>query len=507
MNKKLICFSLIVLLLLVMGCAYPSLNMVSGAFSGINGRIAFYSNRDGSWQIYSINPDGTDPIQLTFEKKDGEPSWSPDGKKIVFTGWDDYDPEIYVMNDDGTDRVQLTFNEEFDGEPSWSPDGSKIVFISVNPNRDREIFIMNPDGSDQKQITFDMRDAEDPSWSPDGEKIVFNSNRDADQELYIMNPDGSNIKKLTNNGADDWNPSWSPDGKKIVFTSDRRGFNEIFVMNIDGGELTQLTFKKEDVCPAWSPDGSKIVFVRFNTEYYPMVGWQLYVMNADGSEQIQLTNTLAPIFSPSGVDWRPNWQPNNNISYSIFFNTLPANDGSIIFDKFNYNNENVIYESPGLYTIEARPGSGYVFNGWEVNGGLTISEPKSEKTTCVVWGDGELWMLQSKAGKINPLNLWPWIRIDLLVYPDGSGTISSNPEPKYGIITNPWASFYYRNSVVEFTANSMNQSEWEFEGWELSDGIKLSSNPITIPVQEKGYIKAIFRRVEARVEEIPYYSD
>ncbi len=318
---------------------------VLATFPGFNGRIAFHSNRDGSWQIYSMNPDGTDVTQLAFGKKDGEPSWSPDGSKIVFTGWDDYDPEIFVMSADGSGRTQLTFNTEFDGKPAWSPDGSKIVFISVDPDLDREIFIMNPDGTNVIQLTFDMRDAEDPTWSPDGSRIAFNSNKDADQEIYIMNADGSNIRKLTSNQMDDWNPTWSPDGKKIAFTSNRNGYNEIFVMDYDGMGLVQLTHEKEDVCPAWSPDGSKIAFIRFNTSRYPLVGWQVYLMNTDGTEQGKLTNTMSPIFQPRGIDWRPNWQPIRNSSYVYPFNLSTSIEKGTISDNEGYNYGKIAIES------------------------------------------------------------------------------------------------------------------------------------------------------------------
>ena len=121
--KKFLFVFLIVILFFSTSLSMPEQTLAD--FPGENGRIAFYSNRDGAWQIYSMKDDGSDVIKLTFGIKDGEPCWSHDGKKIVFTGWDDIDPEIYVMNADGTERIQLTFNTEFDGEPCWSPDGKK----------------------------------------------------------------------------------------------------------------------------------------------------------------------------------------------------------------------------------------------------------------------------------------------------------------------------------------------------------------------------------------------
>lgn len=489
--KKLLIAYLIAILFFSTLSLMPG--QTSGAFPGENGKIVFYSNRDGSWQIYSMKADGSDVNRLTFGIKDGEPCWSHDGKKIVFTGWDDLDPEIYVMNADGTERLQLTFNTEFDGEPCWSPDGKKIVFISVNPNRDREVFLMNSDGTGVTQLTFGMRDAEDLAWSPDGEKIVFNSNKDGDQEIYIMDVDGSNIKKLTDNRDDDWNPTWSPDGKRIAFTSDRRGYNEIFTFNPEGSELTQLTFREEDVCPSWSPDGKKIAFIRFDPSKYPLVGWQVFIMNADGKNQFKITDTVACIFQPRGIDWRPNWQPIIEGWHVITLESV-SGEGKIIFDGNKH--AKFLYKPSGIYDIELELTSGYRFVRWETFGNITVIDPNSETTKCIVRGDGSLRMVQTKTQKKFPFGLIPWKKVDLIVYPEGVGTISSMPEPTFGIPPNFWASHYKQGEEVRFWAKPSNESDWEFVGWEGPEGIVYMSNPFITTIEDQRYIKAIFKRSE-----------
>ena len=115
-------------------------------------------------------------------------------------------------------------------------------------------------------------------------KIVFDSDRDGgDSDVWTMSPDGSNPVNLTaNSAADDWRASWRADGRKIVFMSDREtpsnptppGFPgpdfEIFVMNADGSNPTQITFNdRDDEDPAWSPDGREIVF---RTDFDPCAG-------------------------------------------------------------------------------------------------------------------------------------------------------------------------------------------------------------------------------------------
>ncbi|MEM4367585.1 MAG: DUF5050 domain-containing protein, partial [Candidatus Anstonellales archaeon] len=230
--------------------------------------------------------------QLTFNSKtDKNPSFSFDGRYIVFDSNRDGQSEIYIMNADGSNQRRLTYNSAIDWDPVLSPDNSKIVFTSSRiSGHDSNIFIMNVDGSNQKPLTNDNYDNADPFFTPDG-RIIFHSNRDGNYEIYIMNPDGSNIQRLTNHPAKDILPSVSRDGTKVLFTSDRDGDNEIYVMNIDGGNVRQLTFNNiDDRNPVFSPDDNYIVFVRNLNE--------LWIMNADGSNQRKLTSGAFPTTAP-----------------------------------------------------------------------------------------------------------------------------------------------------------------------------------------------------------------
>ena len=285
---------LITLIILVLfALALP----VSGA-AAEDGRIVFHSERDGNFEIYVMNANGTGQTRLTHDPSfDLGAAWSPDGSRIAFISLRDGNPEIYVMNADGSNPTRLTNNPAEDSDPAWSPDGTKIAFAALRDGNP-EIYVMNTDGTGQARLTnnpaFDLR----PAWSPDGSKITFHTGRDGNAEIYVMNADGTGQTNLTNNLAPDLFPDWSPDGSKIAFTSERDegGNEEIYVMDKDGSNPTRLTNNPlvsaggegHDNTPDWSPDGSKIAF---NSDRDG--NFEIYVMNADGTGQTRLTTNPA----------------------------------------------------------------------------------------------------------------------------------------------------------------------------------------------------------------------
>ena len=129
--------------------------------------------------------------------------------------------------------------------PSWSPDGRQLVFQSDRHGR-TELYIVDADGTGERRLTWNGADDTHPAWSPDGQWIVFDSNRDGTWNLYLIRPNGSGERRLTHPGATKCSmfarhPFWSPDGTRITFDSDRSGDEEIYVMNADGTGTRNLT--------------------------------------------------------------------------------------------------------------------------------------------------------------------------------------------------------------------------------------------------------------------------
>jgi hypothetical protein len=260
-------------------------------------RIAFDSTRDGNYEIYVMNADGTNQTRLTNNSAiDARASISADGNRIAFGSNRDGNYEIYVMNADGSGQIRLTNNLADDFIPNFSPDGSKIAFESVRDGN-FEVYVMNADGTNQTRLTNNLTRDGNPAFSPDGSKIAFESSREGNSEIYVMSADGSGQTRLTNNPAEDGDPFFSPDSSRIAFETNRDGdFWEIYVMNVDGSGLTRLTNNTaHDTDPFFSPDGSKIAFETNRDGGF----YEIYVMNADGTGQTNLSNSPEHDFSPS----------------------------------------------------------------------------------------------------------------------------------------------------------------------------------------------------------------
>jgi Tol biopolymer transport system component len=280
----------------------------------VNGRIAFSSTRDGNAEIYTMNPDGSNVVRLTFNTYvEDEPAWSPDGTRIAYRcfGNPSGNPGICVMNSDGSGQRRLTDGTQADEEPAWSPDGNSIAFARAVGLF--QIFRMNADGSIPTQLTNLPTNNNNPSWSPDGFYIAFSSNFNFDFEVAKVAAAGGQVTNLTNSPGSDFNPAWSSDGR-IAFTSFRDGNDEIYVMNGDGANQTRVTnaTSNEDH-PAWSPDSTRIAFDTNRNS-----ADDVYTINVNGSGETRLTANFV-------VDQHPDWQP-----------IREANGGDVLISEFRF---------------------------------------------------------------------------------------------------------------------------------------------------------------------------
>ena len=290
--------------------------------------------------------------QVTFGGENAEAYFSRDGKWLTFQSTREGNAcdQQYVMRSDGTGLKRVS-NGRGKTTCGWFlPDGQRLFFASSHahdstcpprpdPSKgyvwglDRfDIYTVNRNGSGLRRLTnYDVYTAEGV-LSPDGRRMVFTSLKDGDLDIYTMNVDGTNVRRLTTTPGYDGGPWWSPDGTKIVYRAwhppdsaglaDYRGLlaqrmvrpsrMELWVMNADGSDQRQITnLGGANFGPSWTPDGRRIVFSS-NYKNPRSRNFELYLVNLDGSGLEQITNHEEfdgfPMFSPDGrrIVWASN---------------------------------------------------------------------------------------------------------------------------------------------------------------------------------------------------------
>jgi TolB protein len=286
-----------------LGALHVLLLTVTFAFAadrGKNGKIAFISARSGSFQIYTINPDGSDLFQVTNVPATTADlallfDYSPDGKKFVFNDDLSGTMQLYLINADGTGMKQIT-HDDWAAAPHFSPDGKHIVYTTPSPYGLGVITTIGVDGSNERQLSTPVWDSLGAEYTQDGKHIIYSTqNGGLVSALWIMDTDGKNQRRLTPVSLEAGpTPDISPDGKEVVFYNhqDTPKPNAIVKMNIDGTHIQRLTSPGHfDSFSAFSPDGKKIVFT--TDRHSPTL--DTFIMDADGSNQhLLIEGALAP---------------------------------------------------------------------------------------------------------------------------------------------------------------------------------------------------------------------
>lgn len=261
-------------------------------------KIAFYSNRSGTPQIYIMDADGGNLQRLTNNSAgDRSPVISPDGTRIAFASDRDGESRIYVMDIDGGNQRRLTDTDHVEILPAWSPDGATIYFQIEFKGENSVLCAASAGGGDFRRITDGSAGYDYAMISPDGKRILCNGRG---LRASVMNVDGSEPRDVGEAGAMRMRPCWSPDGKRIAYGL-LRGMppnhtTEIAVMDADGGNDTVITEDDSvNEFPCWSPDGKKIAFQTARDGNF-----EIYVMNADGTDPRRLTDH-------PGFDGAPSW--------------------------------------------------------------------------------------------------------------------------------------------------------------------------------------------------------
>jgi len=284
---------------------------------GGSGQIVFASSRAGVPQLFLMDGDGSNPIQLT-NLIDGacQPSWSPDGMFLVFISpclrrQDQYSgASLFVIKVDGTGLVPLPSSQNGDFDPAWSPDGRRIAFTSLRSGNP-QIYILDLSDNSVTRLTQSSTDtrfpewSRQPAWSMSGTQIAYTAWRVGVTQLWFMSDTGQGQTQLVRSGNEYWDssPVWLPDGETIIFDQTRgaQALGWLMILEYsqrdvdDGSRIRNGTYATDAHV---SPDGRWIVFE--STENG--INWDIYRMTVDGVSRV----TLA---SDPGLDFDPAWSP------------------------------------------------------------------------------------------------------------------------------------------------------------------------------------------------------
>jgi Tol biopolymer transport system component len=207
-------------------------------FSKAGDRLAFGSQRDGNWEIYTAKPDGTDLQRLTNNPaKDQQPAWSPDGRLIAFSSDRAGREAVYVMNADGSSVGRVTVAMEKHFNPSWSPDGKWLVFYREKGDGMDQIERISLEGIGM-ELTRDTNHNVFPSYLPDGSIGFCSTPKGGKGRLVQLVLESKQRREIGPAGI--FFARWSPDGKRIAFIAGEWPRSAIYTMNVDGGEIRKI---------------------------------------------------------------------------------------------------------------------------------------------------------------------------------------------------------------------------------------------------------------------------
>jgi len=252
-----------------------------------------------SKQVWFSDWDGGNALPIATDGLNILPAVLPDGAGVAFTSFRSGKPLIYVQKLGGIPSLLVKSNLMATGI-AFSRNGRRIAY-TVSNGENSQILVADTNGAGPKPLTdtpFFINSS--PTWSPDGKRIAFVSNRGGSPQIYVMNADGTGaLKRLTFQGNYNQTPDWSPRGDLIAFTArDELGVFDLFAVNVDTGKIARLTQDQgSNEEPTFSPNGRLIIFS--STRAGPP---QLYVMTAEGNNQLKLPSATVNATTPS---WGP----------------------------------------------------------------------------------------------------------------------------------------------------------------------------------------------------------
>lgn len=275
------------------------MQILTGERGPFESRIAFASRRKGRFkEIYAMSIDAGDLRPITHDGSIAlAPSWSPDGKSLLFTSFASGNPSLFVT-DLGGDKRLLSSRRGLNLGGRWSP-GGRAIAVALENGGATDIALLDPDGQLMHFVTKDRSIDVSPSWSPDGQSIVFCSDRGGGPQIYVVSAQGGTPRRVTFEGNYNTSPAWSPKGDRIAYASRVGGRFQVYTVALGGGDVKRITGTRGDnEDPSWSPDGRYLVFSSTRDG-----SGAIYLSDALGTRQTRLTPSGGDDSSPAWSRW------------------------------------------------------------------------------------------------------------------------------------------------------------------------------------------------------------
>jgi TolB protein len=265
-------------------------------------RIAFVQSNGKVKEIYVVDFDGGNPIQVTHDQGlDLSPAWSPQGDELAYVSYKEGNAKIFVLNLTNRSSRLLCGYPGINISPEWRP-GSRELAATLSQGGNPDIYLVSSSGGIIQRLVQSWAIDVSPSWAPDGRRLAFVSDESGSPQIYVLDIGSGRKQRITFSGNYNTSPSWSPKGDWIAYSGLAGGHHNIFIVRPDGGDVRQLTHGEgNNESPTWSPDGRMLAFSSTRQG-----GSAIWVLLTNGTGVRRLTQT------GSGQEL-PDWSPRLNV--------------------------------------------------------------------------------------------------------------------------------------------------------------------------------------------------